>query len=480
MSADTTTATTALCVDLDGTLLASDVLYETAAQYLGQNPFRIFRLASWLAKGKRVLKERLAEHAVLDVTVLPYRTEVLELIATARERGRPVYLVTAAAGGPARAIAAHLGVFDGVVSTDAEHGNLSGARKAEYLVERFGDGAFEYVGDSNRDLPVWRAAGSATAVGVSPGTRRELERDGRDASFIDVPRAGFGTWLRQLRVHQATKNLLVFVPILLAHEFLSWDPLWRVIVMFIAFTVLSFGTYVMNDLHDLEKDRRHPAKRTRPLASGLLGIPTATVVGVVLIAVGLAASAILGWQSLAILVAYLVLTTLYSLVLRRVLLGDVLALAGLYTIRIFAGAIAADVALTIWTVLTSVFLFFSLALMKRYSELAKYDLETSGGRGYLKRDRPAVLAAGITSGMMAVLVIAMYIDSDVAQQSYGTPQLLWAIVPLVLFWITRLWLLTERGAMHDDPVAFAIGDRVSQAVAVIAAAIVATAALVGR
>jgi len=281
-------------------------------------------------------------------------------------------------------------------------------------------------------------------------------------------------------VHQALKNVLVFVPVLLAHEIFSPDALWRVAVMFVAFTLVAFGTYVLNDLNDLDKDRHHPTKRARPLASGLIPIPTAFVVAVLLVLAGLAGSAVLGWPSLAALAAYTALTLLYSLALRRIMLVDVIALAALYTMRIIAGAVAADVALTIWTVLTSVFLFFSLALMKRYSEFAKYDLETSAGRGYVKRDRPAVLAAGITSGMMAVLVIAMYIDSDVAQQSYATPQILWAIVPLVLFWITRLWLLTERGEMHDDPVAFAISDRTSQVVALIGAGIVAAAALIGR
>lgn len=470
----------ALCVDLDGTLIATDILYETAARYAGQNPFRLFRAAIWLTKGRHVLKERLAEHTEIDVAALPYREEVLALLRAAREEGRETYLVTAAASAPAEAIAAHLGLFDGVISSGADNGNLAGDRKAALLAARFGEGGFDYVGDSRKDLPVWRMADAAVAVGAAPRTRRELKRDVRGATFIDVPRTTAATWWRQLRVHQATKNLLVFVPILLAHEVFSLDPLWRVLVMFAAFTALSFGTYIMNDLHDLEKDRHHPTKRRRPLASGLIPIPRAIGVSVALILVGLGLSALLGWRAVAVLLGYYALTVLYSLVLRRIVLADVLALAGLYTLRIFAGAVAADIELTIWVVLTSVFLFFSLALMKRYSEFAKYDVDRPAGRGYTRRDRPAVLAAGIASGMMAVLVIAMYVDSDVAKASYATPQILWAIVPLVLFWVTRLWLLTERGEMHDDPVAFAIGDRVSQVTALVAAAIVVAAALVGR
>jgi 4-hydroxybenzoate polyprenyltransferase/phosphoserine phosphatase len=472
--------TTALCVDLDGTLIASDVLYETAARYTGGNPFKLIRAAIWLGEGRQVLKQRLAERATIDVTALPYREEVIALVREAREAGRPTYLVTAATESTAQAVADHLGIFDGVVASNTARGNLAGDRKAEYLIDRFGEGGYEYIGDSAKDMPVWRSARRAVGVGLTPRNRRELERDVRGATFIDVPHATARTWWRQLRVHQALKNVLVFVPILLAHQILDLDVLWRVGVVFIAFTMVAFGSYIMNDLHDIEKDRRHPTKRTRPLASGLIPIPTAVTVSTALIVGGLGLSVVLGWQSVAVLVLYFVLTVLYSFVLRKIVLADVLALAALYTIRILAGAVAASLSLTIWTVLTSVFLFFSLALMKRYSEFAKYDLDTSSGRGYVKRDRPAILAAGITSGMMAVLVIAMYIDSDVAQASYATPQILWAIVPLVLFWITRLWLLTERGEMHDDPVAFAITDRVSQVLAVVGVAIVAAAALVGR
>lgn len=293
-----------------------------------------------------------------------------------------------------------------------------------------------------------------------------------------MPHADVRTWARQLRLHQVTKNLLVFLPLALAHQFL-WDSVLRAGVMFAAFSLLSVGTYIINDLHDLEKDRHHPTKRDRPLASGLIALPTAVLASALLILAGLGLGLVLGLPSLLILVGYLVLTLGYSLVLRSMVIADVIALAGLYTIRIFAGAIAIGVAVSIWVALTSIFLFFSLALMKRVAEFANHDIESSKGRGYQRRDRTAVLSAGISSGMVAILVVAMYIDSEVARATYRTPELLWALIPLLLFWLTRMWLLTDRGQMHDDPVAFAMTDRISQGVGVLGAGIAVAATLLG-
>lgn len=286
--------------------------------------------------------------------------------------------------------------------------------------------------------------------------------------------------MKQLRVHQAAKNVLIFVPLVLAQRFFDWGDDLRAILLFVAFSLVSCGSYVINDLLDIEKDRHHPTKRNRPLASGVISVRSAMVVCAVLLVAGLALSATLGWPSVAMLLAYLALTLLYSFVFKRLVVADVIVLAALYTLRIFAGAVAIEVPMSIWVTLTSVFMFFSLALMKRYSEFAKYDGEVSKGRGYLLRDRHALLSLGVASSIATVLVVGLYIDSDAVRVLYGFPQLLWAAVPLLLYWVTRLWILTERGEMHDDPVAFAITDRVSQVVFVLVAIVVIAAALIGR
>lgn len=476
---DATSVAPVLCIDLDGTLLRGDLLYEGLAQVLATNPFRLPRVLAWLAKGRRAFKERLATSAELDVAVLPYREEVVELARQARAAGRRVLLVTAAADSLATRVADHLGIFDEVIASGLARGNLAGQRKADYLVERFGRSGYEYVGDSRNDLPVWGSAATGIAVDVPGGLRRRLAAGPTPMRFLESIRPTAAIWLRQLRLHQMSKNVLVFLPLLLAHQFFNWDALGRALVMFAAFCLLSAGTYVFNDLHDLDKDRHHPTKRQRPLASGRISIPVAAAASIGLVLAGLGVAFLLGPTAGLILLGYLVLTLSYSLVLRSMIVGDVLALAGLYTVRIFAGAIAIGVAVSIWVALTSIFLFFSLALMKRVAELVNHDRESSGGRSYLRHDRTAVLSAGISSGMVAILVVAMYIDSDVAKATYSTPELLWAIIPLLLFWLTRMWLVTDRGQMHDDPVAYAMRDHTSQVVVVVGAAIVVAANLVG-
>ena len=470
----------ALCVDLDGTLLRGDLLHEGLARLLTANPFRAPQVLGWALRGRRALKERVAAAADLDVAVLPYRDEVIELARLARAAGRRVLLVTAAAAPIATRVAEHLELFDEVVASDDAHGNLAGTRKARYLVDRFGRGGFEYIGDSGRDLPIWADAASGVAVGASPAVRRRLDAAGTPMRHVADRPPGVRVWARQLRLHQATKNLLVLLPLLLAHEYAVWDSVWRALVMVAAFSLLSSGTYVLNDLHDLDADRRHPSKRLRPLASGGIPVSVAAVTSAALVLGGLGAALVLGPPALLVLLAYLVLTLGYSLVLRRLIVADVIALAALYTLRILAGAVAIGVAVSIWVALTSVFLFFSLALMKRVAEFANHAEASVDGRGYQRRDRTAVLAAGLSSGMVAVLVVAMYIDSDEARAAYTTPVILWMLIPLVLFWLTRMWLLTDRGQMHDDPVAYAISDRVSQGVALTAVAIVVAASLVGR
>lgn len=469
-----------LVVDMDGTLLRTDTLQEGLVAYVSQNPFRLFRVLGWIARGKMVLKERVSTHAPLDSATLPVNERVLEYVRHQRGTGRAALLVTGAAHGTAQSVFEVVGEFDEVITTSPINGNLSGDRKATYLVNRFGAGGYSYIGDSRKDMAIWRAAHDGVAVDAGYGIRRELKSLSSPMVYFNSPRADARTWVKQLRLHQAAKNVLILAPLVLAHQFLDAPSLLRGTLMLIAFTCLSCGTYIWNDLHDLAADRSHPTKKNRPLAAGLIPIHRALAVAGALLVSAFAISASLGWDAVAILLVYLVTTVSYSSFFKRVIVADVIVLAALYTVRIFAGAIAVHVSLSIWVILTSVFLFFSLALMKRYSEFVKYEGTQLSGRGYQYRDRGAILAFGVASSLVTVLVIGLYVDSDAVRVLYATPEILWAVIPLVLYWVTRLWILTERGDMNDDPVAFTLTDRVSQVVLLATATVVVAATLIGR
>lgn len=454
----------ALCVDLDGTLLKSDLLYESLLAMLSRQPLLLFLLPFWLLRGKAVLKHEIAARVELDASSLPYDDRVVD--ALRETQARPRVLCTASNTKFAQQVAAHLGVFDLVLASD-NGVNLSGANKAKALVERFGERGFDYMGNASIDLTVWARARHAWVVNGPRGLAERAARVGTVAEQLPPTAAGLKTWIKALRIHQWLKNLLVFLPLLASHRFFDIDAVIASVLAFLAFGLCASGVYVLNDLLDLPSDRQHPRKRLRPFAAGrlpllhgLFAAPLLTFSG---FAVALLASP---WFAL-VLVGYYAMTLAYSLRLKRIVMVDVVLLAGLYTVRIIGGAAAITASLSFWLLAFSMFIFLSLAMLKRYTELSAIlgtGRSTASGRGYSVEDLPLIQSLGAAAGYLAVLVFALYINSPESLALYARPQVLWLICPLLLYWISRLWIISHRGAMDDDPVVFAVTDRASQIV----------------
>lgn len=455
-----------LAVDLDGTLVRTDTLFESIMLLAKRMPLKLVLLPIWLLGGRAHLKAQLAQLVVPDPTTLPFNEELVSWLTEQRDSGREMILCTAADQRVASAVSSHLGLFSHELASDGET-NIKGHRKSEALDKYFSGREYSYAGDSSSDLPVWEAARSGVVVSRSEGLRKraagvcsiEKEVGSKKVSFKDITRL--------LRVHQWAKNALLFVPAAAAHRLTEIDLLATLLVAFVSFSLCSSSVYVLNDLLDLESDRRHARKRMRPFASGRIPIP----VGMMLFPLLLLASAMLalqvGLNFLVALAAYYGLTLAYSFFLKKLVLLDCVVLAALYTMRIIAGAAAASMGLSFWLLSFSVFLFLSLAFVKRFVELqdAVEDLETFKihGRGYYSGDMQFIQMLGIAAGFMSVLVLALYIDSTASEQLYRVPEFVWGAVVVLLFWISWIWLKAHRGEMHDDPVVFAITDGVSLA-----------------
>ena len=457
--------TTALCTDLDGTLLSTDILVEAALSLLRRNPLFIFLFPIWLLKGKANLKHEIAKRADVDVSLLPYNHRVLELLTTNEPHIR--VLCTAADDVLAKRVALHLGVFDMVIASDGRC-NLSGRSKAQALVERFGSRQFDYIGDGRADLHVWQHARRGWVVNAPASLARDAAKVTEVVDHWPNQGAVSAAWMRALRLHQWLKNLLVFVPLFAAHKFLDPFASMNAILAFLAFGLCASSVYVVNDLLDLESDRRHPRKRNRPFAAGRIPLLHG-MVATPLIAAGSFLLAFWVAPKFALVLGLYSITTLaYSLWLKRVEMLDVTVLAGLYTVRIIGGAIAVSVPLSFWLLAFSMFIFLSLALLKRYTELAMMATEgrheQASGRGYITADLPLLQSLGGASGYIAVLVLALYINSPDSIELYSRPQALWLLCPLLLYWVSRAWAVAHRRRMHDDPVIFAVTDRVSLAV----------------
>lgn len=460
-----------LIIDLDGTLLRSDMLLETGMAFVRHKPLSLFKLFGWLTKGKAALKEGLAKAHPMDVSVLPYDPVIIELIEAERRNGRTIVLATASHHSLAELIAEHLQLFDQVLASDANR-NLSAHRKRDLLVELYGEGGFDYVGNSHDDLLVWASARHAYVVNPETGVERRARSHGNVQQVIHSNTSGLKDWLKAFRLHQWMKNALIFVPLMAAHQLTSPVLLWQGVLAFLFFGLCASSVYLLNDLLDLADDRHHHSKRNRPFAAGRLSIKSGVLVFPILLLSAFSGAAwLLPWEFSCALIVYYILTLAYSLSLKRQMAIDVIALAALYTLRIIAGAAAFGLELTFWILAFSMFIFLSLALVKRYAELReakrKGDTGKTRGRGYYPADLEMISSLGASSGYLAVMVLALYIHDQATTRLYAHPQVIWLACPLLLFWITRVWMLTHRGQMHDDPVVFAIRDRISLVVGVL-------------
>lgn len=479
-----------LCVDLDGTLLATDTLCEALLKLLQTQPFRVLVILFWLVRGRAAFKRRLFHHVALDPAILPIHADVVAFLRQQKEDGRTLILATGTDALAARPIAEHFGFFDQVIASEGQ-ANLTGREKLRAIRQAIGEGCeFDYMGNSSADLPLWEASRNAYLVEPSKLVQRRAQAICTPAKIFGRSFRPFRDLLGAMRLNQWAKNLLLIVPMAAGHELARFSHWLSFLCAFLAFGLGASAIYLLNDLFDLDADRRHPNKRQRPFAAGRLGPQTGLLAAGTLLPITLVFSQLtLGAAFTAMLLVYVLLANAYSMYFKRKLILDVLFLAGLYTHRIVAGGVmlksgadVVDVFPTPWLLAFSMFLFLSLAFVKRYAELLR--LRDSGserrvsGRGYVVGDVGLIRSVGTTSGYLAVLVFAFYISQGVhVSIHYSHPNLLWFVCPVLLYWITRLWFLAGRGVIREDPVLFALTDRVSYAAGIVMLAIVIAASV---
>jgi 4-hydroxybenzoate polyprenyltransferase len=455
-----------LCVDLDGTLVKSDTLLDSFCQLLRRNPLEAWQAPLWLAKGRANLKIEVNRRAPLDASRLPYNTSLLTYLHDQRREGRPIYLTTGAEGEIAERVAAHLGIFHGVLASDGVT-NLTHTRKLNSLRARFGQ--FDYIGNSRADLPLLSSAHEAMVANPTLGLRLalRLQRIPIARTFTDQ-RPTFRTLIKAIRIHQWAKNILLLAPLALSHK-LAPGPLAKVIAAFFCFSFMASANYLVNDMLDIESDRLHPAKRMRPFAAGDLFVSSGIALALLLVLASVSLLPLLPHAFAGWLGIYIVATATYSFYLKRVAVVDVLLLSGLYTLRLLAGGAATGTWISQWLAGFSTFLFLSLATVKRFSELENLRERGSNampGRGYNVADLEQIRSFGTASAYAGIVMFMLYIGRPDVTGLYHHATRLWLIVPLLIFWLNRVWLLASRGQMDDDPVVFAMRDGMSLAIGI--------------
>ncbi|MEE9368500.1 MAG: UbiA family prenyltransferase [Pontiella sp.] len=447
-----------LCVDLDGTLVKIDTLHQAFFLLLRRDAASILRMPGWLMKGKAHLKDQVMQRVSLDTSALPYHQQLLAWLLKEHKAGRKLVLATASNYRTANAVSEHLGIFDEVLASN-EDTNLRHLQKLDAIRERFT--AFGYAGNDTSDFPIWDAAQEVILVNPSQPARKKYALKA-DHIFIEQ-RPVIRMFIKAMRCHQWLKNLLIFFPLFLAHQFMEIGSLINSIIAFFSFSLAASSIYILNDLFDLSADQHHPRKYKRPFASGDLPIAVGALLTPVLVIISFMLCTFLPPTFFLTLLAYYALTTIYSWRLKQIAVADVLMLAVLFSMRVVAGSVATGITASGWFIEFAIFFFLSLALVKRLSELREMESATEQEnshreRGYSTEDLPLLLAFGASSGYIAVFVFTMYLGSDKVTELYTRPDLLWVFCPLLLYWITRMWHLAWRGNMNDDPLAFAAKD----------------------
>lgn len=465
------TAAEFLCTDLDGTLFISDSLWESVLELLNQNIFYFFLLPVWWLKGRAALKQEIAQRVLPDVSRLPRREGLVEFLCQQKVAGRKLILATGADQKIASAVAERLGVFDFVLASDGAK-NLTGERKRDAILALTAGKPFDYVGNGRDDVPVWESANAAYLVNPSRSLLRTVSQKSKVAGVFEEHANRWIALVHALRPQHWVKNLLVFVPIIMAHKVTDFSRLAHTALAFVSFSLCASAVYILNDLFDLHSDRMHPKKKTRPFASGQLPIWSGLACVPLLLAAGIAVAfltsskSFLGWLSI-----YIVATTLYSVYAKSLPIVDVLLLTALYLLRILAGGAAAHVLVSPWLLAFSMFLMLSLAFTKRNAELISRLVNPELGptvskRNYHVQDREVIQQFGVTSGYLSVLVLALYINGREITTLYHHPKLIWLACPMLLFWVSRIWFLANRGKMSEDPVVFAAQDSISYLMAI--------------
>lgn len=463
-ASDSSTPLPPLYVDLDGTLIRSDLLIESVLELLKRNLLYLFLLPLWLLAGKASLKQQIARRVGVRADLLPYNDSLLDYLRDQKALGRKLVLISASDQTLVNAVAEHLGLFDQAIGSDGNI-NCSGIRKLTRIQQD--DPVFVYAGDNRVDLPIWEKASAAITVNLPAALQQRVIAKTALEHQCDYPQGAVKAYVRALRLHQWLKNTLVFLPLALAHQLDNPALILNALLAFLCFGLCASSVYVLNDLLDLPSDRQHYSKCRRPFAAGDIPLISGLILSPVLLLSAFSVASLLPRAFVVILALYYLCTGLYSFVLKKIMLVDVILLAALYTLRIISGAAAIAVVPSFWLLAFSMFLFFSLAVVKRYTELdylRNAGMSQTEGRGYFAQDLGMMAMFGCSSAFLSVMVFALYINNEETRNQYLTPEILWLICPLLLYMVTRIWLLAARGQIAEDPIVFALKDRVSQAV----------------
>ena len=453
-------------VDLDGTLILSDSLVESLLTVARKRPLVVPGLLVDLVRGRSEFKAKVADIAWPDPRTLPYNAALLDRLRAWKSDGAILVLATAANERIANEVAAHLGIFDAVLASTSDL-NLKGSAKLfairQYLRENNLGDSFVYAGDSSADLPIWSEAAQIVYAGHSAAVYAKAITLGKHIVELRQKRHPLAL-IRSMRLHQWTKNLLIFVPFFTAFQSFEIGTLFSLVKLFLAMGMVASGTYLLNDLLDLESDRMHPTKRHRPLAAGHVPLTHGIALSGALVSAGLLVASTISTAVLALVGVYIATTVMYSVNLKEKPLVDVLVLAGLYTLRIIAGGETSGTPVSQWLFGFSIALFFSLALLKRAAELIA--LRQAAGqpmrrRGYAPEDLQVVMVLGGSAAIASVLIFGLFLSSPEVASRYRFPEAMTVTALMLLYWISRLWLVTARGRMTSDPIVFSLTDRVS-------------------
>jgi len=469
-----------LFVDLDGTLVSTDTLWESCLLFLKGHPLQFWKIFVWLFRGKAHFKEQIALNVNLNAELLPYKDEVVKYASNVKEKNRDVYLLTAANQRVADSISKSIKIFTAAIGSSSKI-NLRGKEKLHAIKDLIGKNPFDYIGDSKADIPIWNEAHTAIIGANSDSIANKICKGANEIILLKNDKINkFKQWIKALRLHQWSKNMLLFLALFMSHRFLELNLFFQVVTAFVSFSLSASAVYILNDLFDLEADRKHPSKKYRPFAAGNLSVAN----GVIAIPILLIISFVLAISFLPnaftiILVIYLFTTTSYSLYLKEQLFLDVIILGALYTLRVLAGGLAIGIEVSTWLLGFSMFFFLSLAFMKRYADLLlikNNEQKELFGRGYSVIDLDIVQKLGISSGFISLLILALYIKGDQVMILYKFPELIWITIPILLYWLMRMWFVAHKGKMSDDPIIFAIKDKNSYVMFFLIVAILVIAA----
>ncbi len=463
-----------LFVDLDGTLLKSDLLFESLFALIKLNFFNVFMLPMWLLEGKAGFKAQIAGRVTINPRLLPYNLPFLKYLRKEHESGRKLILATASNEILVHKIAEYLDIFSDVLASTSEK-NLSGKVKLKEIQDYCHGEPFDYAGNDKVDLKIFPFTRKSILVNSTTALVKKTQKVSNLEQIFEDQKKGIMPYLKAIRVHQWMKNILIFVALVASHNLFNVHAVINVLIGFFSFSFCASSMYIFNDLLDLPSDRDHKRKKFRPFAAGDVSIQDGIFLMFILLGLAFGLAATISISYLGVLLMYMLITLSYSLCLKTYVLIDVLILAGLYTLRVIAGAVAISVVMSFWLLAFSMFMFLNLALVKRCSELitlSETKVESAKGRDYQVTDLDMLKSMGIASGYLSTLVVAFYVNSPDVLVHYPHPKILWLLCPILLYWVSRVWLKTGRGEMHHDPLVFSIKDRGSRFVAVMVIVVV--------